>query len=46
MFPLYLQIQKWCDIEYRVFNYSQYPQHVKNLLNYAFKALVIQVSYS
>ena len=39
------QIKSLCDVEYRKFNFSAYPPHVKYLKNYAFKPLVVAVSF-
>ena len=36
------QVLKQAGIEYRKFDFSRYPAHVKNLFNYAWKALIIQ----
>jgi Protein of unknown function (DUF1647) len=39
-----LQLRQLCGVVYRKFNYSIYPEHVRNLTTYAFKPLVIHVS--
>ncbi|KAI6198834.1 Protein of unknown function DUF1647 family-containing protein [Aphelenchoides besseyi] len=33
----------WCNVEYRKFDFSKYPQHVSQLLTYAFKLLILEV---
>ena len=33
-----------CNVEYRKLDFDRYPPHIRNLHNYAFKALVWLVS--
>ena len=35
------EVRNYCNIELRKFNFSQYPNHVSNLITYAFKPLII-----
>ena len=39
-----LQINNLCNVTYRKFNYSKYPSHVQNLVLYAWKPLIVNVS--
>ena len=39
-----LQALKFCNVVYKRFDFDKYPPHVRNLKNYAFKPLIIQVS--
>ena len=34
------EVQSWCNVIYRVFEFDKYPKHVRSLRTYAFKALV------
>uniref|UniRef100_A0A0K0ENT8 CAP10 domain-containing protein n=1 Tax=Strongyloides stercoralis TaxID=6248 RepID=A0A0K0ENT8_STRER len=34
-------IKKLCFVEFRNFNFKKYPKHVSNIMNYAFKILVL-----
>ena len=45
--PVYswFQIQHACGVEYRRFDFTLYPKHVKILTNYAFKFMIIMVGY-
>ena len=43
-FNKYFQLKYFCNVKYRKFNYNKYAKHVRNLRNYAFKAVIIQVS--
>ncbi len=38
------QIKNMCQVEYRKFDFSKYPEHVSNLRTYAFKFLIANVS--
>ena len=35
-------VKKYCNVELRRFNFSQYPKHVSKLRSYAFKSLIIK----
>ncbi|CAD5233001.1 unnamed protein product [Bursaphelenchus xylophilus] len=37
-----LEMKSWCNLEYRPFNFSLYPFHVRNLSNYAFKMAIVE----
>ncbi|KAI6185717.1 hypothetical protein M3Y98_00054100 [Aphelenchoides besseyi] len=36
------EVKSWCLVEYRRFDFSKYPPHVKRLMNYAFKLSIIE----
>jgi hypothetical protein len=36
------QISKWCRVTIRPIDFDKYPSHVRNLRNFAWKALVVQ----
>ena len=40
----YLQIKAWKSVEYRTFNFSLFPPHIKNIVKYSWKPLLIAVS--
>ncbi len=35
-----------CDVEYKLFEFAKYPEHVRYLKNYAFKPIIVAVSKS
>ncbi|CAD5220067.1 unnamed protein product [Bursaphelenchus xylophilus] len=37
------EIQSWCNVEYRKFDYANYPPHFRNLLSYAFKIVIAEI---
>ncbi|CAD5219257.1 unnamed protein product [Bursaphelenchus xylophilus] len=37
------EVKSWCNVEYRFFVFEQYPEHFRNLRNYAFKAIIAEV---
>ncbi|KAH7721571.1 hypothetical protein AAVH_10870 [Aphelenchoides avenae] len=37
-------VRRWCNARYVSFDPGRYPPHVKNLLTYAWKPLIIAVS--
>ncbi|KAI6212756.1 hypothetical protein M3Y94_00066500 [Aphelenchoides besseyi] len=41
--PVFIkEVNTWCLVEYRRFDFSKYPSHVKKLMNYAFKLSIIE----
>ncbi|KAI6171814.1 hypothetical protein M3Y98_00904100 [Aphelenchoides besseyi] len=36
------EVQSWCNVEYRKFNFSAFPSHVSSLKSYAFKIVMIE----
>ncbi|CAD5225474.1 unnamed protein product [Bursaphelenchus okinawaensis] len=40
------EIKSWCYVEYRYFNFSHYPEHVKHLANYSFKLVIVEALQS
>ncbi|KAI6212692.1 hypothetical protein M3Y94_00057800 [Aphelenchoides besseyi] len=36
------ELKSWCLVEYRLFDFSKYPPHVKKLMNYSFKLVIIE----
>jgi len=38
------QISRLCNVQYRKFDFSRYPPHVRTLQTYAFKPIIIHVS--
>jgi hypothetical protein len=40
------QYSTTCGLQVRRFPYEKYPEHVRDVRNYAFKTLVLQVSCS
>ncbi|KAI6185803.1 hypothetical protein M3Y98_00064100 [Aphelenchoides besseyi] len=36
------ELKSWCLVEYRRFDFSKYPPHVKKLMNYSFKLAIIE----
>ena len=38
-----LQVKSWCGVEYVRFDFDLYPPHTRNLIIYAFKALIMEV---
>ncbi len=39
------KVQTWCQVEVVDFRFEDYPDHVKNLHTYAFKPLIVQVTW-
>jgi len=39
------QIRRLCNVLYRKFNFTRYPGHVRKLRTYAFKPIIIHVSF-
>jgi Protein of unknown function (DUF1647) len=37
------KMRQLCNVEYRAFDFTRYPPHVTNLMNYAWKPLIIHV---
>ena len=38
-----LQVKTWCNVIYRKFDFSKFPEHFKDLRVFAWKPLIIQV---
>ncbi|KAI6185770.1 hypothetical protein M3Y98_00060400 [Aphelenchoides besseyi] len=36
------ELMSWCLIEYRKFDFSKYPPHVKKIMNYSFKLAIVE----
>ncbi|KAI6185751.1 Protein of unknown function DUF1647 domain containing protein [Aphelenchoides besseyi] len=36
------ELKSWCLVEYRRFDFSKYPPHVKKIMNYSFKLAIIE----
>ncbi|KAI6198857.1 Protein of unknown function DUF1647 family-containing protein [Aphelenchoides besseyi] len=36
------ELKSWCLVEYRRFEFSKYPPHVKKIMNYSFKLAIIE----
>jgi len=41
----FVQIQRLCNVRYRKFEFGRYPAHVRQLQTYAFKPIIIHVSW-
>ncbi|KAI6185777.1 hypothetical protein M3Y98_00061300 [Aphelenchoides besseyi] len=36
------ELKSWCLVEYRRFDFSKYPPHVKKIMNYSFKLAIVE----
>ena len=36
------KVAKYCNVEFRIFDFSKYPPHVKNIKNYAWRPFMLQ----
>jgi len=42
---VFFQFRSLCNVRYRKFDFFNYPEHVQILSTYAFKPIIIQVTF-